>query len=43
MTTEAVQYAVFGSIIPAVTYNFKFWLSGTDGVVHSYRKEGKEI
>lgn len=22
--TEAVQYAVFGSIIPAVTYNFKF-------------------
>jgi hypothetical protein len=24
MVTEAVQYAVFGSVIPAVTYNFKF-------------------
>ncbi len=24
LQTEAVQYAVFGSIIPAVTYNFKF-------------------
>jgi hypothetical protein len=22
--TEAVRYAVFGSVIPAVTYNFKF-------------------
>lgn len=24
MITEAVRYAVFGSVIPAVTYNFKF-------------------
>ena len=22
---EIVQYSIFGTIIPAVTYNFKFW------------------